>query len=59
MSITTSKTLLNLDHLFVYLSALHHEGLILLIRNFPELFGDMPGCTHLIKHDDDVGVGGS
>lgn len=53
LRLKTSETRLNLDHLFVYLSTLHHEGRILLSRNSPELFGDMPGL-YTFKHGIDV-----
>ncbi|KAG1933868.1 gag-pol fusion protein [Pimephales promelas] len=50
-----SEKLSNLDTLLGHLSKERALAVESLICNFPALFSDTPSCTHLIKHDIDVG----
>ncbi|XP_034567353.1 uncharacterized protein LOC117832370 [Notolabrus celidotus] len=50
-----SETLRSLDSLLGHLSAGRRAEVSALLRDYPCLFGDTPGRTHLIEHDIDVG----
>lgn len=50
-----SESLSQLDSLLSHLSPSQRSELILLIKEFPQLFGDVPSKTSWIVHDIDVG----
>lgn len=50
-----SETLQNISTLFSHLPKDRAEQLSGVVNQFPELFSDVPGRTHLIEHDVDVG----